>query len=82
MTDFWNLQGVETSADMIMPLPLTQEGIRQLPNESLTQEIVDDTVQSLYPGIQLPGNINVTVIPIIPGLPCSAISVFSMRIHP
>ena len=68
MTDFWNLQGAETSADMIMPLPLTQEGIRQLPNESLTQEIVDDTVQCLHPGIQLPGNINETEIPIIPGI--------------
>ena len=34
MTDIWKQAGVETSADMIMPLPLTQEGIRQLPLEA------------------------------------------------
>ena len=29
MTDIWKQAGVETSADMIMPLPLTQEGTRR-----------------------------------------------------
>ena len=46
MTDIWKQAGVETSADMVMPLPLTQEGIRQLPLESLTQEVADGTAES------------------------------------
>ena len=68
MTDIWKQAGVETSADMIMPLPLTQEGIRQLPLESLTQEVADGTAESMYPGVQLPGNLKITVLPIVPGI--------------
>ena len=71
MAEMWNTQnikGLETSADLQMPLPLTQEGIRNLPDESLTKEFVDDTIKSLYPHLQVPGNVNVTVIPIIPGI--------------
>lgn len=68
MTDIWKQAGMETSADMIMPLPLTQEGIRQLPLESLTQEVADGTAESMYPGVQLPGNLKITVLPIVPGI--------------
>lgn len=68
MTDIWKQAGVETSADIIMPLPLTQEGIRQLPLESLTQEVADGTAESMYPGVQLPGNLKITVLPIVPGI--------------
>lgn len=68
MTDIWKQAGVETSADMVMPLPLTQEGIRQLPLESLTQEVADGAAESMYPGVQLPGNLKITVLPIVPGI--------------
>ncbi len=68
MVDIRNIKGLETSADMRMPLPLTREGVRQLPEESLTEEFVNDTINKMYPGIQLPDNVNITVIPIIPGI--------------
>ncbi len=58
----------ETSDDLVMPLPLTEEGIRNLPSESLTEEFVDQTIRNLYPGLNLPQNVNITAIPIIPGI--------------
>lgn len=68
MAEKENIRGLETSADMKMPLPLTQEGVRQLPYESLTEEVVNSSINKMYPGIQLPNNVNITVIPIIPGI--------------
>lgn len=58
----------ETSEDLLMPLPLTENQIEQLSTEDLTEEMVDQTLRLLYPRIALPQNTNVTVIPIIPGI--------------
>ena len=63
MADIENIRGLETSADMEMPLPLTQEGVQQLPSESLTEEVVNSSINRMYPGIQLPNNVNIAVIP-------------------
>ena len=68
MAEYYDVNGLETSVDFIMPLPLTQNQIQELPQESLTVESPDETTKSLYPGIKLPGNLNLTVIPIIPGI--------------
>ena len=66
--------GYETSADLLMPLPLTDEeldGLDDFDEESLTEEQrevqSEDMMQRRFPGINLP-NTNVTVIPIIPGI--------------
>lgn len=58
----------ETSDDMIMPLPLTEEQIGELPETSLTEEVSEDAVSRLYPSINWPQNANVIVIPLIPGI--------------
>lgn len=68
MAEFQNTKGLETSKDLVMPLPLTEEGIRNLPSESLTEEFVDQTMKALYPGLNLPENVSITAIPIIPGI--------------
>lgn len=64
----YNQKGLETSAEFIMPLPLTQKQIADMPKDSLTTEVFDDTTKGLYPSITLPDNLNLTVIPIIPGI--------------
>lgn len=58
----------ETSDDMMMPLPLTEEQILELPESSLTEEVAEEAVGRLYPGIHWPQNANVIVIPLIPGI--------------
>ena len=58
----------ETSEDMLMPLPLTENQINELDEADDTEEMMDDTARRLYPGILLPSNTNITVIPIIPGI--------------
>ena len=59
----------ETSDDMLMPLPLTEEDINMDVDEvSLTEEIMDESAQRRFPSITLPNNTNITVIPIIPGI--------------
>ncbi|NLK38357.1 MAG: DUF4397 domain-containing protein [Epulopiscium sp.] len=60
--------GVETSADMIMPLPLTEEQISNLTNENYTTEINNMDAIRLYQNLGLPDGSNITVIPIIPGI--------------
>ena len=61
----------ETSADMAFPLPLTEEQIDNLSDNNYTQETPAANINSLLPrinpGVTLP-NINVSVIPIIPGV--------------
>lgn len=79
-----NTTGMETSADMIMPLPLTEEQIENLTDENYTMEVTDiefsspeDAVtdatrrgSNIFPNNPLfPNNTpNITVIPIIPGV--------------
>lgn len=59
----------ETSEDMLMPLPLTEEQVNETVNERiLTEEVTDDTARRRFPSITLPNNTNITVIPIIPGI--------------
>ena len=58
----------ETSEDMVMPLPLTEEQIGELPESSLTEEMTEDATSRLYPGIHWPPTTNVIVIPLIPGI--------------
>ena len=60
----------ETSEDLIMPLPLTEQQVDEVVDtQALTQEaIASSIVQSLLPGLNLPGSSNITVIPIIPGI--------------
>lgn len=41
MNEEMNITGMETSADMIMPLPLTEEQIDQLTEENYTTEVTD-----------------------------------------
>ena len=38
----------ETSEDMVMPLPLTEEQIGELPESSLTEEMTEDATSRLY----------------------------------
>lgn len=57
----------ETSDDMLMPLPLTdEESMEEV--ETLTEEMVDESLQRRFPSITLPNHTNITVIPIIPGI--------------
>lgn len=56
----------ETSDDMLMPLPLTQEEA-MTETDALTQEQNENSVRR-FPSITLPNNTNITVIPIIPGI--------------
>ena len=83
-TEDMNTTGMETSADMIMPLPLTEEQIENLTDENYTVEVTDieflspeDAVTdatgrgiNIFPNNPLfPNNApNITVIPIIPGV--------------
>lgn len=60
--------GVETSADMIMPLPLTEEQINNLTDENYTTEINNTDAARLYQNVGLPAGSDVTVVPIIPGI--------------
>ena len=73
-----NMEGIETSADMIMPLPLTEEQIANLTEENYTTEVTDESFSESeqsqndnsraigrYPSFNRP---NITVIPIIPGV--------------
>jgi len=57
----------ETSEDMLMPLPLTEEEVN-FTVENLTEEIANDNARGRYPSITLPNNTSITVIPIIPGI--------------
>lgn len=56
----------ETSDDLLMPLPLTEEAV-QTETENFTEETQED-IADRFPRIILPNNTNVTVIPIIPGI--------------
>ena len=68
-----NNMNYETSEDLLMPLPLTDEDLDEMDDfdeESLTEEQMEqmqEITQRRFPGINLP-NTNVTVIPIIPGI--------------
>ena len=68
MAKQYNQKRLETSADFMMPLPLTQEQIADLSEHSLTTENFDDATRGLYPDIPLPNHLNMTVIPIVPGI--------------
>lgn len=67
-----NMEGIETSADMIMPLPLTEEQIANLTDENYTTEVTDvdfaepQSEDSRARGIW--NRPNITIIPIIPGV--------------
>ena len=81
-TNMTEMEGMETSADMIMPLPLTEEQIDNLTEENYTTEVSDvnfsgeqdnDMGRAIFPGNPFfPGNnrpnTNITIIPIIPGV--------------
>lgn len=54
----------ETSEDLLMPLPLTEEEARRSEG-NLTEEAED---RRRFPSITLPNNTNITVLPIIPGI--------------
>ncbi len=60
----------ETSEDLLMPLPLTDTQIDEVVDEeALTEESVNsDISRRIYPSLNLPNNMNITVIPIIPGI--------------
>lgn len=68
-----NHMNYETSEDLLLPLPLTDEDLDELEDfgeESLTEERIQrmqEMTERRFPGINLP-NTNVTVIPIIPGI--------------
>ena len=57
----------ETSDDMLMPLPFTEDEVN-MTVENLTEEVVNDNARGRYPSITLPNNTSITVIPIIPGI--------------
>ncbi|MFI3174793.1 MAG: DUF4397 domain-containing protein [Bacillota bacterium] len=59
---------VETSDDLLMPLPLTEEQIFLLDKEDLTVSSTDDMVRRLYPEINIVPNTTGVIIPIIPGI--------------
>lgn len=66
-------EGMETSADMLMPLPLTEEQISQLTEDNYTTEIAQPEEQNAQGRMWRPGfpnrpNTNITIIPIIPGV--------------
>ena len=74
-----NMTGMETSADMIMPLPLTEEQIDNLTDENYTTEVTDvnftepeqnngDNSRAFFPGNPFFPNNNITIVPIIPGV--------------
>lgn len=58
--------GAMTSTDMVMPLPLTEEQINSLQDTDYTTEIPIEAMQ--FPGFNLPPDVKVTGIPIIPGI--------------
>ncbi len=60
-----NTNWYETSEDMLMPLPLTEEEAN-MEMEDYTEEITNS--RGRYPSITLPNNSAVTIIPIIPGI--------------
>lgn len=52
-----------------MPLPLTEEEAKaEADDAALTRETTDENARLRFPGVLLPGNTNITVIPIIPGI--------------
>ena len=64
-----NNKWYETSDDMMMPLPLTEDEVNMMVDEMvLTEEQVNDNARGRYPSITLPNNTSITVIPIIPGI--------------
>ena len=56
----------ETSEDLLMPLPLTEEEAKEK-TDFLTQERKEANARR-FPSITLPNNTNITVIPMIPGI--------------
>ena len=60
-----NQNWYETSEDMTMPLPLTEEEAK-MERETYTEEV--GGARGRYPAITLPNNTHITVIPIIPGI--------------
>ncbi len=59
---------IETSEDIRMPLPLTQEQIFLLNKDDLTLSTTDDIIRKLYPEINIVPNTSDIIIPIIPGI--------------
>ena len=78
MDEYDDMSGMETSADMIMPLPLTEEQIDNLTDENYTTEVTDvnfelpkqnnnnnDAGRAIFPGNPFLPNLNnnITIIP-------------------
>ncbi|WP_352399068.1 DUF4397 domain-containing protein [Anaerotignum sp.] len=63
-----NMNGVETSEEMIIPLPLTEDELAGLREEALTMEGSADLIRRLLPEINIIPNVKDTLIPIIPGI--------------
>lgn len=59
---------VETSEDILMPLPLTEEQIYLLDKEDLTVSENDEMLRRLYPEINIVPNTSGVIIPIISGI--------------
>lgn len=66
--DAKNMNGVETSEEMIIPLPLSEDELAGLREEALTLEEGSDLIRRLYPEINIIPNVKDTLIPIIPGI--------------
>lgn len=63
-----NYVSVETSEEMVIPLPLTQENLVRLEEEALTMEEGADMLRRLCPEVNIIPNVKGTCIPIIPGI--------------
>jgi len=58
----------KTSEEMMIPLPLSEEGLLGLEEEALTMEKCTDLIRRLYPEMNIVPNVKSTSIPIIPGI--------------
>ncbi|WMI82262.1 DUF4397 domain-containing protein [Anaerotignum sp. MB30-C6] len=63
-----NYENVETSREMIIPLPLTEEELVDMDESALTMEVGADMIRRLYPEINIVPNVKVAEIPIISGI--------------
>ena len=68
MAESYFQKNLETSEDMKIPLPLTQEQIALLGEEDLTLPQTEDVVRKIYPEINIVPNTKGIIIPIIPGI--------------
>lgn len=68
MADMTFGKKLETSADMIMPLPLTEDMLAVLDEAALTMEVSDEAIRKIYPEINIVPNTRAILIPIIPGI--------------